>query len=320
MQNLSNLNPLVSIIIPVYNGANYVKEAIESAINQTYNNIEIIVINDGSNDNFATRQICLSYESRIRYIEKENGGVSSALNCGIKAMRGEFFSWLSHDDVYYPEKVEVQIAELNKLRVTDVIIFSNYTYIDFRSKLIKRTVVKESGNGNPIYSVIMGNLNGCSLLIPAVCFQKTGLFDEELKTIQDYALFAKLAEHYRFIHIPNFLVSSRIHGMQQGTQSKALHLDAADNFFYGLLKKYECIELTSIPACESIVYLWFSYRLSRINYTRSALKAKEIARIKKSNESIIYQIIWHFHDFYYSKVKLNMWRFLYYVFMRIKRL
>ena len=102
--------PLVSIIIPVYNGADYVAEAIDSALNQTYKNIEIIVVNDGSNDNGKTEKIVLSYGEKIRYFSKENGGVSSALNIGIANMKGEYFSWLSHDDMYLPSKIVISAA------------------------------------------------------------------------------------------------------------------------------------------------------------------------------------------------------------------
>ena len=107
-------NPKVSIIIPVYNGSNYLKDAIDSALAQTYKNLEILVINDGSNDDGKTREIALSYKDKIRYFEKENGGASSAINLGIKEMKGEYFSWLSHDDMYYPNKVERQVEEILK--------------------------------------------------------------------------------------------------------------------------------------------------------------------------------------------------------------
>ena len=99
----------VTIIIPVYNGSNYVREAIDSALAQTYKNIEILVVNDGSTDEGATRDICLSYGDKITYYEKENGGVSTALNLGIEKMTGDYFSWLSHDDLYYPDKIEKQM-------------------------------------------------------------------------------------------------------------------------------------------------------------------------------------------------------------------
>ena len=101
--------PLVSIVIPVYNGSKYLGEAIDSALEQTYKNIEIVVINDGSKDNGKTRAVAKSYGDKIRYYEKENGGVSSALNYAIKMSKGQFISWVSHDDKILPEKIELQI-------------------------------------------------------------------------------------------------------------------------------------------------------------------------------------------------------------------
>ena len=92
-------NPKVSIIIPVYNGSDYLQQSIESALAQTYKNIEVIVVNDGSNDNGATEKIANYYRDKIKYFSKPNGGVSSALNFGISKMEGEWFSWLSHDDI-----------------------------------------------------------------------------------------------------------------------------------------------------------------------------------------------------------------------------
>ena len=76
--------PLVSIVMPVYNGSNYMREAIDSALAQTYSNIEVIVVNDGSNDDGKTDAIAKEYGDRIRYFIKENGGCASALNLGIK--------------------------------------------------------------------------------------------------------------------------------------------------------------------------------------------------------------------------------------------
>ena len=98
------MNNKVSIIIPVYNGENYIREAIDSALSQTYKNIEIIVVNDGSKDN--TDEICKSYGKKIKYIKKENGGVATALNTGIKAAKGQYIAWLSHDDLYKENRIE----------------------------------------------------------------------------------------------------------------------------------------------------------------------------------------------------------------------
>ena len=123
-------NPLVSIVIPVYNGADYLAEAIDSAIAQTYSNIEIIVVNDGSTDDGATERVARAYGNRIKYYSKPNGGVATALNYAIKRMNGDYFSWLSHDDVYLPEKVERQIKKLEELDGEMVILYSNVEVID----------------------------------------------------------------------------------------------------------------------------------------------------------------------------------------------
>ena len=111
--------PKVSIVIPAYNASNYLEEAIDSALAQTYSNIEIIVVNDGSLDDGATERVALAYGDKIRYFYKENGGSSSALNFGIANMTGEWFSWLSHDDLYLPEKIEKQIAYISSLNLSE---------------------------------------------------------------------------------------------------------------------------------------------------------------------------------------------------------
>ena len=134
----NSLNPKISIIIPVYNGSNYMKEAIDSAINQTYKNYEIIVVNDGSNDNGETEKIALEYGNKIKYYHKKNGGVSSALNYGIEKMTGEYFSWLSHDDVYTNDKIQNQINALNKYSFQNkYIVCCKTKQIDKNSKELK---------------------------------------------------------------------------------------------------------------------------------------------------------------------------------------
>ena len=104
------MKPLVSIIIPLYNGSNYIEQAIQCALQQDYENTEILIINDGSTDQGLGRDICLKYSDRIRYFEKPNGGCASALNYGIRNAKGQFISWLSHDDLYQPNKISYQVS------------------------------------------------------------------------------------------------------------------------------------------------------------------------------------------------------------------
>ena len=191
--------PKVSIIIPVYNGSKYMKEAIDSAINQTYENIEIIVVNDGSCDSGKTEEIALSYGDKIRYIKKENGGVSSALNIGIKNMTGEYFSWLSHDDKYELEKVEKSVDYLSEFEEREHIIsFCGAYYINEESKKIKDSNYlfekNKVYNGNEMLEYLLkkGTINGCCMLIPRRTFEECGYFDENLRYNQDTLMWYKI--------------------------------------------------------------------------------------------------------------------------------
>jgi glycosyltransferase involved in cell wall biosynthesis len=98
--------PRVSIVVPFFNCA-YVGQAIESALSQTHPNVEVIVVNDGSCRH--TEQLT-PYRDRIRIIDKANGGTATALNAGLRAASGAYWTWLSSDDLYHPEKVARQLA------------------------------------------------------------------------------------------------------------------------------------------------------------------------------------------------------------------
>lgn len=222
--------PRISIVIPAYNASNYLEEAIQSALAQTYQNFEIIVVNDGSKDNGATAAIAAKYADKIRYFEKENGGSSSALNMGIANMTGEWFSWLSHDDLYYPEKLEKQVAYMNTLGVADpvalsnCIFFSSWEFIDSSGKTIRvntqaDTMVKKlrsiPHNGYLIAEPTVYTFHGCSCLIPRNAFDKVGRLDENLRWLNDVDLWYRLfAADYKVHFIPETLVKGRIHEAQ----------------------------------------------------------------------------------------------------------
>jgi hypothetical protein len=218
-----NLTPLVSIIMPVYNGSNYLKLAIDSALAQTYNNIEVIVINDGSNDNGLTEGIAKSYGEKITYLSKENGGVATALNVGIQNSRGEYLSWLSHDDMYFENKIERQMAYLASIPSSEVILYSDYKAIDANDNLLQtaRIACENSFDHKQefLFNMFKARIHGCSLLIPRKCFSDVGYFDEKLKTTQDYDLWFKfLQKGYEFRHIPEVLICTRWH-KEQGTNA-----------------------------------------------------------------------------------------------------
>lgn len=242
---MNEYNPLVSIIIPVYNGANYMREAIDSAISQTYKNIEIIVVNDGSTDDGETERIALSYGDKIRYFKKENGGCASALNYGISKMQGEWFSWLSHDDVYYPEKIESAINCIIENGFIDekTIINCSSNVIDAEGKevtRIERPVKKGLRTSNQMFNRFMtGNgLNGCALLIPKSALDMVGEFSTEYVYILDWIYWVELVlSGYNFYIHSDILVKNRRHEGQVSVRKKDLLRKETEKFILELIER-----------------------------------------------------------------------------------
>ena len=227
-----NQYPLVSIIIPVYNGENYMRDAIDSALNQTYQSIEILVVNDWSSDAGKTRETALSYGNRIRYFEKENGGVSSALNVGIRNMRGAYFSWLSHDDVYTPDKVEKEMDALMRHPEERCVALCRARSVDHDLNPIISAHGKRKTGAFPWKQAVMYitkyGADGCGMMIPRSAFEDAGLFDENLRYCQDILMWWQIfLAHYTLIVIPDECVLSRVHAQQTTqTQSHLYHHDA----------------------------------------------------------------------------------------------
>ena len=222
----------MSIIIPVYNGANYLREAIESALAQTYPEVEVIVVNDGSTDGGRTQDIALSYGSRIRYLAKRNGGVATALNLGVREMRGEFFSWLSHDDTYYPEKIARQVEHWRHVADDRTILFSGSHIIDECSRIIGTAPIHAFALSNSIVAVLGTYVGGCSMLIPKSAFEQAGLFNERLRNSQDNELWLRMVmKGYRLRYMPDVLIQSRSHA-EQGTRTDSVrHVEETRAFY-----------------------------------------------------------------------------------------
>lgn len=215
------MTDLVSIIIPAYNASNYLAEAIHSALKQTYKNIEIIVVNDGSPDDGATKRVAESFGDKIRYFEKQNGGCASALNYGIQQMKGSWFSWLSHDDLYLPSKIEELLTLVDRyslnpdttvLGCNDLImgpsgktsanLFNNTTGVMTPSQAFGETLNKKT-------------FNGCGLLIPKNILDSVGGFRTDYKHLLDRELWMRIAaQGYGFCYADDALVVSRVHNQQ----------------------------------------------------------------------------------------------------------
>ena len=234
---MSSFNPLVSIVIPVYNGSDFLVEAIESAINQTYKNIEVLVVNDGSNDNNATEKICKSFGEKVRCFYKENGGVATALNLGIKKSKGKYFSWLSHDDIYKPHKIESQI-ELIKKKPNVKIVCSDFEILNQETQRTEPRQSKQLEVFKNGRDILDNWLDFCTFLIEIDCFKKVGLFDEKLKTIQDLEMQMRLISSFSIFPVNEILSIRRNHPRQDSKTKLKFHLKELDQYIINLHDKF----------------------------------------------------------------------------------
>ncbi|MFA5407239.1 MAG: glycosyltransferase [Bacilli bacterium] len=293
--------PKVSIIIPVYNGSNYMKEAIDSALNQTYKDIEIIVVNDGSNDNGETEKIALSYGSKIRYFKKENGGVSTALNLAISKMSGKYFSWLSHDDVYYPNKIEAQINYLidNNLVNKNIILYADYDVINEKSKVFDKCFLDHNYLINKgEYSLLKRYINGLTLLIPKKAFDEFGLFNEKLRCVQDYDMWYRMSKKYKFIHMEGIFVKSRQHIGQVTFTNPNVSIEG-NNLFIEMIKDVptKLMEKLEGSVCQFYKEMVDSLKNSPYDEALQFCKQKydetnqdsDISKIEKKKNNIIFK-------------------------------
>lgn len=205
---------LVSIIIPTYNSAEYIAETIDSALKQTYEPKEVIVVDDGSTDN--TRDIIKSYVRRVKYIRKENGGPASARNLGIKESNGEFIALLDSDDIWLPEKLEFQIKLIedddriglvgcNSCWISkDGVILDNIRKGEYRNYTERRDFLRRLMFSN----VVSSGSNAC---LRRECFEKVGLFDEDvnLKGVEDWDMWLRVFQYYDIKFVEKILLKKR---------------------------------------------------------------------------------------------------------------
>ena len=210
------MSELVSVIIPVYNSAQFLKESLESIINQTYTNIEIICVNDGSTDN--SLEILKQYSDKITIISQENHGLASALNLGISTMKGSWFKWFSPDDVMYPYTIEILVDTAKKN--SDTIVYSDWEIIDKKGNKLREfheSNYNELSNFEYNIRLLDGQqINVNTALISTSLFEKCSMreLDDPIAIDYDFFLHAALLYNINFHLIQKSLVMYRIHSKQ----------------------------------------------------------------------------------------------------------
>lgn len=198
---------MISVVLPTYNGAKYISQAIESILNQTFKDFELVIVNDASTDN--TLNIISGYaekDERIKVITNAvNSKLPKSLNIGFSNCKGDYFTWTSDDNILHPDVFEklVYVLENN----SDVgFVFSCEEFIDDKGKIIGRR--KHPDNLNEIY---FKNIISASFLYRREVHEQLEGYDETKFLVEDYDFFLRAYEKYKFLYIPEVLYSYRKH-------------------------------------------------------------------------------------------------------------
>ncbi|MEP0917141.1 glycosyltransferase [Leptolyngbya sp. DQ-M1] len=194
--------PVISVIIPVFNGEHTITETVQSVLNQTFTELEIIVIDDGSQD--STLSVVSSItDTRVKVFSYDNAGVSTSRNRGFAHATGEYISFLDADDLWTPNKLEAQYQAL-QLHPQAAVAYSWVDYIDQDGKFF-RSANHVTANGNIYEQLLLNNLleNGSNPLIRRQAFADVGGFDPTLAFGEDWEMWLRLSARYEFVAVPS---------------------------------------------------------------------------------------------------------------------
>jgi len=216
-------NPIVSVIIPVYNGERYLAETLESVIAQTEVNWELIAVNDGSTD--TSLEILEGYAKkipeRIKVITVENGGVSEARNTAVAAACGTYIAFVDQDDLWAPQKLQLQIKMFSRNKNLGI-SFTNETLVDEDGNTNHENVLKfgRDNRGNVFEHLIFDNfIPISSVMLKKELFVKIGGFDPCFSLAEDYDFLLKVTREAPVDYIDEPLLLYRVHGAS-GTYTK----------------------------------------------------------------------------------------------------
>lgn len=215
-------SPLVSVIIPAYNAETFIGRTLNSVLSQTYTNIEVLVVDDGSQDrtteivDFFSQQ-----DGRITLLKQANAGVAAARNLAIAKSKGEYIAPIDADDIWYPQKLEKQVQCMLEADPSVGLIYAWSVNIDEEDAIMGKcnpyfisNFQSIEGNVYPamLYFNIIGN--GSAPLIHRDCFSKLGGYNTKFKEqnaqgCEDWDIYLRIAEHYQFRLVPDFLIGYR---------------------------------------------------------------------------------------------------------------
>lgn len=222
---------IIDVVIPVYNGAAYLRQALDSVADQTHPPRSIIVVDDGSTDQTPT--MCQEHRGAVPlvYLRQENRGLSAARNAGWKKSDAPYIAFLDSDDVWRPGKLAAQAALWQSSSLTDlVLVYCAYSLIDEAGQTVHPAhlpIVKPTLRGQVFQGLLAKNTisgSGSGVMIRREALERTGGFDETLRALEDWDMWLRLAQLGTFDFVPENLVAIRTHqaGMQHDSERMML--------------------------------------------------------------------------------------------------
>lgn len=274
---MNNQKVLISVIIPVYNVEKYLRKCINSILNQTYKNLEIILVDDGSPDKCG--KICDEYREkdlRVHVIHKENGGLSDARNIGIKNATGKYIVFIDSDDWIHPNMIEILFYEIQKSNADISMCMFKYIYEDEMEKnidteyhinsveiLTSEEVLERYYSDSRVPYVVAWNKLYKRDLFQKICYPKGKIHEDEFTT---YKLFYD-AEKIIVVDAELYFYLQRCNSITGGS-SKVKHWDILDAYseskdYYKVHKESKLLEMVRIKETQEIMNLYSNLYINR---------------------------------------------------------
>jgi glycosyltransferase involved in cell wall biosynthesis len=263
------LNPLVSIVLPTYNRSHFIEQSIQSCINQTYSNWELIIVDDASTD--ETPNIIKQYKSRDRRVKSvrhtKNRKLPAALNSGFCEAKGKYYTWVADDDNYKPYALSTLVKYLENNSDVDI-VYSGLTMVDENGKKI---CYRQAA---PSAELTCQNVVGLSFLYHNYVHKKINGFDENTFMIEDYDFWLRAAKHFSFAAINKSLHNHRWHKNSLSLSKK----EEIENLHIKTVSKH-------LPTLKKLSYKAISsgyWNLAEVYFYRKNLTIKAISNYIKS--------------------------------------
>lgn len=267
MENL--YHPLVSVIIPAYNAQAFIDKTLASVLAQTYRNLEILVVDDGSSD--RTVEIVQKFaakDQRIRLLQQPNAGVAAARNLGMKSAQGEFIAPIDADDIWYPENIALQVQVMQQAGAKVGLVYSWSVDIDESGRPTGGFRATEI-TGEIYTTLVAHNFigNASATMMRRSCLEQVGGYDPELRAqnaqgCEDWDLYLRIAEHYEFQVVPQFLIGYRKIGNSMScdyrTMAKSHELVMA-----AVRRRVPGIPMYLFKLSNSNLYMYFAHQSDR---------------------------------------------------------